>query len=133
LDPGWGAGGGRRAHEPGNLIIKFKTSPKSDHVCTAFPSKIRDFTNFAKPIKKSNRFPWNDAKTTYESLREECDFVIEEAGQGKRNQQLEKLYGKGSVAVALAATPEEKAKLLCLYVCDGKPCPNARAANTATK
>jgi len=73
-------------------MMKFKTSPKSDHLCTAFPSKARNYTNFAKPIKKSNRLPWNDPKTTYESLKEECDFVIEEAGQEKQNQQLEKLY-----------------------------------------
>ena len=61
------------------------------------------------------------------SLREERDFVIEEARQEKMNQQLERLYESGSVAIALAATPEEKAKLPCFFVRDGKTCPNGKS------
>ena len=33
----------------------------------------------------------------------------------------------GSIATALAATPEEKAKLPCFYVRAGKPCPNGKS------
>ena len=110
-----------------NLMQSFRTPPKPDHLYTAFLSKIRHVPELAEPIKKLNRLPWDDPKKTYESLREECDFVIEEARQERVNQQLEKLYESGSVATALAATPEEKAKLPCFFVRDGKTCPNGKS------
>jgi len=109
-----------------NLMQSFRTPPKPDHLYTAFLSKIRNIPELAEPIKKLNRLPWDDPKKTYESLREECDFVIEEARQEKMNLQLEKLYESGNVATALAATPEEKAKLPCFFVRDGKTCPNGK-------
>ena len=77
-----------------------------------------------------NRLSWDDPKKTYETLREECDFLIEEIRQEKQSKQIDQLYENGSAATALAAstalpaTPEEKKKLPCFYVRDGKPCPN---------
>ena len=42
----------------------------------------------------------------------------------RQRKQLYQFYENGSVAIAFAATPEEKAKLPFFYVRDGKPCPN---------
>ena len=66
-------------------------------------------------------------KKTYEALREECDYLIEETRLEKHSKQLDQLYENGSVATALAATPEEKKLLPCFYVRDGKPCPNGKS------
>ena len=74
-----------------------------------------------------NRLPWDNPKKTYEALREECDFLVEETRLEKQRKQLDQLYDNGSVATALAATPEEKAKLPCFYIRDGKPCPNGKS------
>ena len=110
-----------------NLMLNFQNPPKPDHLYSAFLSKIRNIPELAEPLKKLNRLPWGDPKKTYEALREECDFLIEEIRQERQNQQLDKLYENGSAAHALAATPEEKAKLPCFYIRDGKQCPNGKS------
>ena len=110
-----------------NLMLNFQTPPKPDHMYSAFLSKIRIIPELQEPLKKLNRLPWNDPKKTYETLREECDFLIEETRQEKQNKQIDHLYDTGSIATALAATPEERAKLPCFYLRDGKPCPNGKS------
>ena len=45
----------------------------------------------------------------------------------KQSKQLDQLYENGPVATAPAATPEEKSKLPCFYVRDGKPSPNGKS------
>ena len=111
-------------------MLNFQTPPKPDHMYSAFLSKIRNIPELQDPLKKMNRLSWDDPKKTYEALREECDFQIEEARQEKQSKQIDQLYENGSAANALAAstalpaTPEEKKKLPCFYVRDGKACPN---------
>ena len=113
-----------------NLMLNFQTPPKPDHMYSAFLSKIRNIPELERFLKKMNRLSWDDPKKTYEALREECDFLIEEARQEKQSKQIDQLYENGSAANALAAstalpaTPEEKKKLPCFYVRDGKACPN---------
>ena len=110
-----------------NLMLKFQTPPKPDHMYSALLSKIRDVLELLDPFKRLSRFPWGGPKKTYEALREESDFLIEEIRQEKQSKQLGSLCEKGSVALALAAIPEEKAKLPCFYVRDGKPYPNGKS------
>ena len=93
----------------------------------AFLSKVRNIFELLGPLKKMNRLPWGDPNKTYEALREECDFLIEETQLEKQSKQLDQLYDNSSVATALAATPEEKKLLPCFYVRDGKPCPNGKS------
>ncbi len=113
-----------------NLMLNFQTPPKPDHMYSAFLSKIRNIPELERFLKKMNRLSWDDPKKSYESLREECDFLIEEARQEKQSKQIDQIYENGSAANALAAstalpaTPEEKKKLPCFYLRDGKPCPN---------
>ena len=110
-----------------NLMLNFQTTPKPDHMYSALLSKIRNILELLDPLKKLSRLPWDDPKKTYEAMREECDFLIEGTKQEKQSKQLDQLYENGSVATALAATPEEKTKLPCFYVRDGKPCPNGKS------
>ena len=104
--------------------------PQADHLYASFLSKIRHIPEMERFLKLQNRLPWNDPKKSYESLREECDFLIEEARQEKQSKQIDQIYENGSAANALAAstalpaTPEEKKKLPCFYLRDGKQCPN---------
>ena len=110
-----------------HLMLNFQTLPKPDHMYTAFLSKIWNILELLGLLKKMNRLPWDDPKKTHEALREECDFLIEETRLEKQSKQLDQLYENGSVATALAATPEEKKLLPCFYVRDGKPCPNGKS------
>ena len=110
-----------------NLMLNFQTPPKPNHMYPALLSKIRNIPELLDPLKKMNRPPWDDPKKTYEALREECDFLIEEIKLEKQSKQLDQLYENGSVATALAATLEEKSKIPCFYVRDGKPCPNGKS------
>ena len=59
-----------------NLMLNFQTPPKLDHMYSALLSKIRNIPELLDPLKKMNRPPWDDPKKTYEALREECDFLI---------------------------------------------------------
>ena len=110
-----------------NLMLNFQTPPKPDHMYSAFLSKIRNIPELLDPLKKMNRLPWDGPKKTYAALREECDFLIEETRLQKQSKQLDQLYENGSVATALAATPEEKKLPPCFYVRNGKPCPNGKS------
>ena len=112
------------------LQLNFMNPPQADHLYASFLSKIRHIPEMERFLKLQNRLPWNDPKKSYESLREECDFLIEEARQEKQSKQIDQIYENGSAANALAAstalpaTPEEKKKLPCFYLRDGKQCPN---------
>ena len=102
-----------------NLMLNFQIPPKPDHMYSALLSKIRNILELLDPLKKMSRLPWDDPKKTYEALREECDFLIEETRLEKQSKQPDQLSENGSVATALAATPEEKKLLPCFYVRDG--------------
>ena len=110
-----------------NLMLNFQIPPKPDHMYSALLSKIRNIPELLDPFKKMNRLPWDDPKKTYEALREEYDFLIEETRLEKQSKQLDQLCANGSVATALAAIPEERGKLRCFYIRDGKPCPNRKS------
>ena len=110
-----------------NVMLNFQIHPKLSHMYSAFQSKIRNIPELLDHLKKINRLPWDDPKKSYEALREECDFLIEETRLEKLSKQFDQLYENGSVATALAATPEEKKLLPFFYVRDGKPCPNDTA------
>ena len=70
---------------------------------SAFLSKIRNIPGLLDPLKELSRLHWDDPKKTYEALREECDFLIEEIRQ------------------------EKQSKHSVLYVRDGKLCPNGKS------
>ena len=112
-----------------NLMLNFQTPPTPDHMYSAFLTKVRGIPELQEPLRRLTRLPWGDQKKTYESLRQECDLLIEENRQERQNRQLDQLYDSGSIATALAATPEEKAKLPCFYLRDGKPCPNGKSCS----
>ena len=112
-----------------NLMLNFQTPPTPDHMYSAFLTKVRGIPELQEPLRRLTRLPWGDQKKTYESLRQECDLLIEENRQERQSRQLDQLYDSGSIATALAATPEEKAKLPCFYLRDGKPCPNGKSCS----
>ena len=107
-----------------NLMLNFQTPPTRDHMYSAFLSKIRVIPELQDALLIQKRLPWGDAKKTYEALREACDLLIEETRQENQRRQIDRLYETGGAATALAATPEEKSKMPCFFVRDGKTCPN---------
>ena len=110
-----------------NLMLQFGNPPKPDHMYQAFLMKVRDIPELADALLLQKRLPWGDEKKTYEELRRACEQVLEESKQERHRKQLDSLYDTGNVSTALAATPEEKAKMPCFYVRDGKPCPNGKS------
>ena len=110
-----------------NLMLQFGNPPKPDHMYQAFLMKVRDIPELADALLLQKRLPWGDEKKTYEELRRACEQVLEESKQERHRKQLDSLYDTGNVSTALAATPEEKAKMPCFYVRDGRTCPNGKS------
>ena len=107
-----------------NLMLQFSNPPKPDHMYQAFLMKVRDIPELADALLLQKRLPWGDEKKTYEELRRACEQVLlEESKQERHRKQLDSLYDTGNVSTALAATPEEKAKMPCFFVRDGKAMP----------
>ena len=109
-----------------HIMLYFQCSPKPAHLCTAFLYKIRNIFELQERdfLKKMNRLPWGDAYKTYETLRDECDTLLEEIRLEKQSKQLDQLCENGSVSTDIAATSEEKKLLPCFYLRNEKPCPN---------
>ena len=75
-----------------NLMLNFQIFPKPDHMYSALLPKIRNIPELLDPLKKMSRLPWDGPKKTYEALKEECDFLIEETRLEKQSKQLDQLY-----------------------------------------
>ena len=110
-----------------NLMLQFNKLPQPDHMYQAFLMKVRDIPELADALLLQKRLPWGDEKKTYEELRRAVEQVLEESKQERNRKQLDSLYDTGNVSTALAATPEEKAKMPCFFVRDGKPCPHGKS------
>jgi hypothetical protein len=107
-----------------NLMLQFGNPPKPDHLYQSFLMKIREIPELSDALLIQKRLPWGDEKKCYEELRRACEQVLEESKQERNRRQLDSLYEAGNVSSALAATPEEKKKMPCFLLRDGKSCPH---------
>ena len=84
-----------------------------------YHEKVKGLNNTVKYLK---RLKYGHVDKNYDYLigaaRAHVDVVKEEQQQ----KELLKLY-RGGANLALPATPEEKAKMPCFALRDGKPCP----------
>ena len=69
-------------------MLNFSIPPKPDHMYSALLSKIRNILELLDPLKKTNCLPWDNPKKTYEALREQCEFQVEETKRSRASSSI---------------------------------------------
>ena len=110
-----------------NLMLHFNSPPSRDHLYASFLSKVAEVPELREALAEQKKLAWSDPKKSYETLRAACDALLDEQRLERHRKQLDHLYESGASQNAIVATPEEKAKMPCFYVRDGKPCPNGKS------
>ena len=110
-----------------NLMLHFNSPPSRDHLYASFLSKVAEVPELREPLAEQKKLAWSDPKKSYETLRAACDALLDEQRLERHRKQLDHLYESGASQNAIVATPEEKAKMPCFYVRDGRPCPNGKS------
>ena len=110
-----------------NLMLHFNSPPSRDHLYASFLSKVAEVPELREALAEQKKLAWSDPKKSYETLRAACDALLDEQRLERHRKQLDHLYESGASQNAIVATPEEKAKMPCFYVRDGRPCPNGKS------
>jgi hypothetical protein len=110
-----------------NLMLHFNTPPSRDHLYASFLSKVAEVPELREALAEQKKLAWSDPKKSYETLRAACDALLDEQRLERHRKQLDHLYESGASQNAIVATPEEKAKMPCFFVRDGRPCPNGKS------
>ena len=110
-----------------NLMLHFNSPPSRDHLYASFLSKVAEVPELREALAEQKKLAWSDPKKSYETLRAACDALLDEQRLERHRKQLDHLYESGASQNAIVATPEEKAKMPCFFVRDGRPCPNGKS------
>ena len=126
--------GVRETEGAGQLLVRMGQSNASlqhasrhkDHLYASFMSKIAEIPELKEAFTEQKKLAWSDPRKSYEELRAACDKLLDEQRLERHRKQLDHLYETGATQNAIVASPEEKAKMPCFFVRDGKPCPNGK-------
>ena len=110
-----------------HLLLSFKQQPSESHLYSKLLVLLENVPGLADTLKYQKRLKFGHPDKTYDYLISAARDLVQHLREEKQQKELSKLY-KGSLDHALpASTPEEKAKMPCFAIRDGKECPHGSA------
>ena len=106
-----------------HLLLTFKTQPTEAHLYSALMARLEKVPGLSDTISYLKRLQFGHEDKTCSYLMDAARSLVTRRREEKQQKELLKLYRGGTNDMALPATPEEKAKMPCFAIRDGKVCP----------